>query len=379
MKFVRFVDSGNLLAFGYRLPEKSYAIFRLPPPANAAGFFKEVVPSKTRVSNNNNGLSLSLNLNRARKMATFDQQYIRDKKEISSNNFEKDSETKEFQVNPDKNQTSFHESEVSDPFTEDYTKVEKVEMTTIESFQTPIKNISLPTTQPNTKTIPTSISISSLEQIFQPTPLTIQTTEFTKTTTENVDLNPKNISNNSIFEIFPTSENENFLTSSEMISDFGDITIEKDFLNDKDEEEEEVKIIETISNDFSVMDTTKINEIQTNKEKYFLNEQTEDILMTKTKESTFPTVEKQSNSNFTDYEYEEEIKETLIELSKTNDNSTNQNSDILLDNNSKFETDDSVFPTFQTEMDRHLKNKTVETEFEAEEDLSEVITNSLND
>jgi len=27
-----FLDSGNLLAFGYRLPEKSYAIFRLPPP-----------------------------------------------------------------------------------------------------------------------------------------------------------------------------------------------------------------------------------------------------------------------------------------------------------------------------------------------------------
>ena len=32
--FLLFLDSGNLLAFGYRLPEKSYAIFRLPPPGN---------------------------------------------------------------------------------------------------------------------------------------------------------------------------------------------------------------------------------------------------------------------------------------------------------------------------------------------------------
>jgi hypothetical protein len=32
-----FSEFGNVLAFGYRLPQKSYAIFRLPaPPANPA-------------------------------------------------------------------------------------------------------------------------------------------------------------------------------------------------------------------------------------------------------------------------------------------------------------------------------------------------------
>jgi hypothetical protein len=353
-----FLDSGNLLAFGYRLPEKSYAIFRLPPPANSARSAKEVGPSKTRVSSN-----LNLNLNRARKMASFDPLYRRDKKEISSNTFDKNSETLIYQAKPELNQISFNESDIPDPLTEDFKKLEDVEMTTVSP--TPSSQIvSLANAQAHTESFPTSIKS---DPIFQPTPLTVQTTELTKTPTENKNFNPKN---NSIFEIFPTSENENFLTSSEMISDFGDVTIEKDFLN-----KNKVKP-ETISKKFSNKNVESgsamehINEIVPTENNEILQEQKEDnlrIKSLKTDESIFSTVSKvEFQSNFTEYDYED----TFIDLTKTSNSSTVQNTDIWSDSNSKFETDDSVFPTFQTEFDEHFN---IETEFEDDEDSSEVI------
>jgi hypothetical protein len=85
-----FPESGNLLAFGYRLPEKSYAIFRLPPPAHSAR------PPQHRRQDPYTKVLNSNNLNRARKVVAssvqniksrrFPQNFRRDKKEISFDN-----------------------------------------------------------------------------------------------------------------------------------------------------------------------------------------------------------------------------------------------------------------------------------------------------
>ncbi len=349
-----FLDSGNLLAFGYRLPEKSYAIFRLPPPANSARSAKEQGPSKTRVSNN---------LNRARKMASFDPLYRRDKKEISSNTFDKHSETLIYQAKPEPNQIFFNESDIPDSLSQDYTKLKEVEMTTASPTPTS-QTVFLSNAQAHTETISTSIKS---DPIFQPTPLTVQTTELTKTPTLNINFNPKN---NSIFEIFPTSENENFLTSSEMISDFGDVTIEKEILSKMEVQ------AETISNEFSNYNVENGsamepgNEIVPTQNNEISQEHIENNLRTKIDESIFSTVSKvEFQSNFTEYDYDE-TKDTFIDLTKTSNSSTVQNTDIWSDSNSKFETDDSVFPTFQTEFNEHLN---IETELEDDEDSSEVI------
>ena len=83
-----FSESGNLLAFGYRLPEKSYAIFRLPPPALSAK-----TPQHRR-QDPYTKVFKSNNLNRARKVVSSSSQntksrrvpenFRRDKKEIGN-------------------------------------------------------------------------------------------------------------------------------------------------------------------------------------------------------------------------------------------------------------------------------------------------------
>ena len=296
-------------------------------------------------------------------MASFDPLNRRDKKEISSNTFDKNSETLIYQAKPELNQISFNESDIPDPLTEDFKKLEDVEMTTVSP--TPSSQIvSLANAQAHTESFPTSIKS---DPIFQPTPLTVQTTELTKTPTENKNFNPKN---NSIFEIFPTSENENFLTSSEMISDFGDVTIEKEILSKMEVQ------AETISNEFSNYNVENGsamepgNEIVPTQNNEISQEHIENNLRTKIDESIFSTVSKvEFQSNFTEYDYDE-TKDTFIDLTKTSNSSTVQNTDIWSDSNSKFETDDSVFPTFQTEFNEHLN---IETELEDDEDSSEVI------
>ena len=102
-------------------------------------------------------------------MASFDPLNRRDKKEISSNTFDKNSETLIYQAKPEPNQISFNESDIPDPLTEDYKKLEDVEMTT--ASPTPSSQIvSLANAQAQTESFPTPITSDA---IFQPTPLTL--------------------------------------------------------------------------------------------------------------------------------------------------------------------------------------------------------------
>ena len=81
-----------MVAFGYRLPQKSYAIFHLPRPAQAAGSARVGQDGRWSAAGSYNKDRGSENRNRARKLPIFEN-HPRDKKEVSGKNLAAESGT----------------------------------------------------------------------------------------------------------------------------------------------------------------------------------------------------------------------------------------------------------------------------------------------